>query len=83
LEKIKEKIKMKTYEKYLINEATFTVSYPSKTGRGPGKTKDFPTMKKAREEAKKASMEMDGYVIVMRNGIDEYEYIRGKEKKTY
>ena len=71
---------MKVYEKYL-REATFTVGYPSKTGKGPGKTKNFTTMKKAKEEAKKASMEMDGYVIVMKNGVEETSFIRGKEEK--
>jgi hypothetical protein len=70
---------MKTID--TIAEATFTVSYGAKSGYG--KTKNFPTLKAAREEAKKASMKTDGYVTVMRNGIDEYEYIRGKEKKAY
>jgi hypothetical protein len=84
-DKIKEA--QAAYFKYLmetideISEATFTVSYGAKSG--PGKTKNFPTLKAAREEAKKASMKTDGYVTVMKNGIDEYEYIRGKEKKAY
>jgi hypothetical protein len=84
-DKIKEA--QAAYFKYLmetideISEATFTVSYGAKSG--PGKTKNFPTLKAAREEAKKASMKTDGYVVVMKNGIDEYEYLKGKEKKAY
>ncbi len=67
----------KIYTKQL-NEATFTVSFPS--AKGPGKTKNFPSLKKAKEIAKESSMEMDGFVVVMKNGIDEISYLKGKEK---
>ena len=70
---------MDLLEKYL-GEATFTVSYPSEKGKGPGKTKNFQTLEKAKEEAKKASKTMNGWVDVMRNGILQTSYVRGEER---
>jgi len=55
------------------------LGYPS--SEGPGKTKKFPTLAKAKEEAKNASMKADGFVTVMVKGIETTAFRKGKEKK--